>query len=285
MKLVFVHGRAQEGKNKNELRDRWEGALRIAWTKCGISAPANIDLRFPYYGDELDKWVKNPDGTVKKRSVEVQPDLTPFEEAFLRGMIEKAGVTDAEIRAELPTDVATRAPQNWEWLQAGFRALSRRSPALGRFGLGLLADVETYLTRGAAKRAVDDIVRREISGSEQVVVVAHSLGTIVSYRVLNELNPPADVPLFMTLGSPLGIDIVKTHLRPPSLAIPKGVRKWVNAADERDPVALFSKLTSATFCDGIENLSEVKNSREDPHSIYDYLSDSVICKRLSQALA
>jgi hypothetical protein len=54
------------------------------------------------------------------------------------------------------------------------------------------------------------------------VVVAHSLGTIVSYRLLRRYGAKAQVKLFVTLGSPLGIDVVKARLRPPPLQLPEG---------------------------------------------------------------
>ena len=47
----------------------------------------------------------------------------------------------------------------------------------------------------------------------EVVLVAHSLGTVVAYDVLHELGAAARVRRFVTLGSPLGIEEVQDHLR------------------------------------------------------------------------
>jgi pimeloyl-ACP methyl ester carboxylesterase len=117
------------------------------------------------------------------------------------------------------------------------------------------------------------------------VVVAHSLGTIVAYRLLRDANEKAKVPLFVTLGSPLGINAVKQHLRPPALNIPEGVTKWLNGTDERDYVALYARLDRDTFAEGIENVSDVHNRKSDAHAIVDYLSDSTICRRIHAALS
>ncbi len=55
-----------------------------------------------------------------------------------------------------------------------------------------------------------------------------------------------DVPLFVTIGSPLGItevqDQVKRLTGQRSLAVPACVREWVNVADPLDPVALDKDL-------------------------------------------
>jgi len=93
-----------------------------------------------------------------------------------------------------------------------------------------------------------------------------------------------NVPLFVTVGSPLGIDVVKQHLRPPALTVPVGITKWLNGTDERDYVALYARLDRDTFIDGIENVSDLHNGVSDPHAILDYLSDSTICKRIHAAL-
>jgi pimeloyl-ACP methyl ester carboxylesterase len=116
------------------------------------------------------------------------------------------------------------------------------------------------------------------------VVVAHSLGTVVTYRLLREAGANVEAPLFVTLGSPLGIDAVKRHLRPPALKIPGGVTKWLNGTDERDYVALYARLDRDTFAEGIENVSDLHNREDDAHAIVDYLSDGTVCRRIEAAL-
>ena len=48
---------------------------------------------------------------------------------------------------------------------------------------------------------------------------ALSLGSVIAYRLLRQIETRADVPLLVTLGSPLGICTIKEHLSPPSLAV------------------------------------------------------------------
>ena len=114
------------------------------------------------------------------------------------------------------------------------------------------------------------------------IIVAHSLGTIVSYLLLRKTT--AQVPLYVTLGSPLGIATVKKYLRPPQISVPQGVAKWLNATDERDYVALYSRLDRDNFADGIENLSDIHNRKSDAHYIVDYLADTNVSRRIHQAL-
>lgn len=68
------------------------------------------------------------------------------------------------------------------------------------------------------------------------LLIAHSLGSVISYDVLRELGRTVQIPYYVTLGSPLGIDEVQDHLSKP-LRIPEQVTVWKNFADLLDPVA------------------------------------------------
>lgn len=93
-----------------------------------------------------------------------------------------------------------------------------------------------------------DLLKRY--AGDEIILIAHSMGTIVSYNVLRELGKdPAlrhiTVEHFITVGSPLGLTSVQGHivrehgrLRTPSCV----TGSWANFADKRDPVALDSHL-------------------------------------------
>jgi hypothetical protein len=76
------------------------------------------------------------------------------------------------------------------------------------------------------------------------LVIAHSQGSMIAYdvlRVLDDGEARFDVPLLVTIGSPLGLDEVQDHLVSP-LGVPKVVKTWSNFADLLDPVALDKTL-------------------------------------------
>jgi hypothetical protein len=162
--------------------------------------------------------------------------------------------------------------------------LERKVPVLGKISLGFVTQVDSYLTRPHIRKVVDDFVAPSLDKGP-TVIVAHSLGTIVSYILLRtKINQPT-VSLFVTLGSPLGIETVKRYLKPPSLAVPAGVAFWLNCADVRDYVALVPSLNQETFCSGIVNVLGIHNRQDDAHSIEDYLSDFAVAQRIHAALA
>jgi pimeloyl-ACP methyl ester carboxylesterase len=105
-----------------------------------------------------------------------------------------------------------------------------------------LAQVARYLARGEADReglTLDQRIRerlaRELNGGP-AVVVAHSLGSVVALEALHEWS--AAVPLFVTVGSPIGMrTVVWPKLRPQPPRTPESVGRWLNFWDRDDVVA------------------------------------------------
>ncbi|MEV0451048.1 alpha/beta hydrolase [Streptomyces sp. NPDC050600] len=153
----------------------------------------------------------------------------------------------------------------------GVRALGGWLSA--RTTAGMLGQVARYLNRAepdTTGATLDRRVRARVAACLDPegpnVVVAHSLGTVVALETLHEItygtadgtapgNPygngggspggdrvPArrrpDVPLLVTLGSPLGIrTAVQPRVRPHPLATPASVGRWLNFWDRDDLVA------------------------------------------------
>ncbi|KQW47212.1 MULTISPECIES: hypothetical protein [unclassified Ensifer] len=280
MRLVFVHGMRQEGKEPSSLLSEWSDALFKAWKKLDLHA-LNVRPEMPFYGDELDRLTQEGGSalTIRLRGGE---GLDPDEADLLKEIAAANGISESDVRREAGVQVLERGPLNWDATQALVRLLETKVPAFGRFGLKFVVQVNAYLRRPNVTEAVDGIVAPFLAG-DPAVVVGHSLGSVVSYRLLTRLGTP-NVPLFMTLGSPLGFGTVKEYLKPPKLARPGQVGAWINGTDDRDYVATFSSLDAKTFCDGIENWIDIKNRQEDAHSIVDYLSNEKVARSLHDAL-
>ena len=103
-------------------------------------------------------------------------------------------------------------------------------------------DVHAYFFTDLAKR-MRAVVHEELDGAEgPIILLSHSLGTIIAYDVLRERRePPPEIPLLLTIGSPLGVPWVQDLIRRP-LEVPAGVRAWRNVCDARDLAALDETL-------------------------------------------
>jgi len=139
-------------------------------------------------------------------------------------------------------------------------------------------DVIKYLFDGYGE-ACRDQVRAAIRGaSDPTLVVAHSLGSVVTFDVLSERDFSGREVYLVTLGSPLGIENVQDELRGPGgppHPIPGPVRSWANLADDGDPVAIRQVLAPEyrqnTYAFDIVDDLTVDNSGFLNHELTGYL--------------
>lgn len=119
-------------------------------------------------------------------------------------------------------------------------------------------------TGGIADRiraAIKAEIQEASEHSQSVCVVSHSMGTVIAYESLWELTHedgrPAAVDLFLTLGSPLGMNYVQKRLlgfRDGARRYPAGIGKWVNVAAVGDLVSVDQRIAddfSAMVEDGL----------------------------------
>ena len=145
------------------------------------------------------------------------------------------------------------------------------------------------------KCAAKDMIRNRVVEiikkykTDEIMFIAHSMGSIVAYDVLTFILPEIKIDTFVTMGSPLGLPIImskiateqnmKVHIKE-KLETPPGVkRKWYNFSDLEDRVAMNYDLGD----DYNENLNGVKaidmivnnnyeiNGERNPHKSYGYL--------------
>ena len=207
--------------------------------------------------------------------------------AFLRAVFlevaRECGICDADIAAEAGPGVAEPADRDW------FRALLRlldRSTLAGTASIALfIDDVHRYLTHVGVRDAIDSEVRAAVTPGVETVVVGHSLGSVVTYLLLRQQGAALGwhVPLYVTVGSPLGVGAIRERLAP--IAHPTCATRWFNAADRRDAVALHP-LDATHFAvePAIENKTDVHNTTPDRHGIRGYLTDPEVACRIHRAL-
>jgi subtilisin family serine protease len=147
----------------------------------------------------------------------------------------------------------------------------------------LLRDVHDFFFVEERRKIMEDsLMDRLAGGGGPFVVIGHSQGSMIAYNVLRRLDKAQfQVPLFVTIGSPLGFAEVQDMLRQwtgGNLPFPPCVEKWVNVADRIDPVALDSDISN-DFEGSIENHDGFllnPDSPRHPHSGTGYLRTSYV---------
>ncbi|MCG7287493.1 hypothetical protein MHY85_16120 [Cellulomonas sp. ACRRI] len=288
--LVLVHGRAQEHKDPLAVKQEWLSALDVGAHHAGRPVDLPDDrVRLPYYGQTLFDLVAGDAEhatEVVVRGAEGGPDAeTLFVRETLLEIAERAGVAEDAAREAAADAAVERGPMNWRWVRATLTALDRL-PNVSAWSIALATrDVYQYLHNVRVRDTIEDGVRQALDGTEGAVVVSHSLGTVVAYNLLRREAGPRgwDVPLLVTLGSPLGVTNISRTLRPVSWPDPVGA--WFNAYDPEDLVALHP-LTAPWFpVDRIDDYGKVDNPTSNQHGISGYLSDSRVAATILEALA
>ena len=336
--LLLVHGRSQEmapGADRSpeavaayiEGRKReWLAGLARGLTLAGHPPLQPDAVYYPFYGNVLADLIaaheraggRTPDlesAPVAVAAKHTRDDLI-LEAADELGFRPSRRL--ARTDPELVDRIVTAERNQAEGVESGWSDLLK--PRIVREALRFLAektgtsefiiqqflrDVAYYLeddaVRAAVQKEVSTTVDRIVAdGHRDLVVVAHSLGSVVAYDTCSDL-PTIRVRLLVTAGSPLGYPIVRRNLRggpegvdarpvpavlDPFPAAPGRERVWwLNAYDVLDVVALVHPLASR-FSGGDERIRDERTFNPTaPHSMTDYLSDPDVAGPIGDVLA
>ncbi|BAX79591.1 PGAP1-like alpha/beta domain-containing protein [Labilibaculum antarcticum] len=172
-------------------------------------------------------------------------------------------------------------------------------------------DLETYykvesIVETGSTTKIKDLIRERLLTvlekykNDNIMLIAHSMGSIIAFDVLTFLNDHINIHTLLTIGSPLGLPIVvskiaaeqRRKLNGQSFMItPSGVKNnWYNFSDILDKVALNYELAD----DFSENEFGVKpvdflvvnnyeiNGIPNPHKSYGYLRTAEFAKILNE---
>ncbi|MBN2001021.1 hypothetical protein JW935_25980 [candidate division KSB1 bacterium] len=155
-----------------------------------------------------------------------------------------------------------------------------------------------YSSRHMGGQLVRDVIRQRLLDvlvkyrKKNILLLAHSMGTIISYDVLVNAQEDFTVDTFVTMGSPLGLPIMQNKIAVEqklkygtvlSLKTPERVlRHWYNFSDLGDIISLNYNLADDFDPNSkgihpqdfiINNNYKIQNIRN-PHKIYGYLCTS-----------
>jgi hypothetical protein len=268
-RVVGVHGiwNLQRGKTAAEaawiLGGRWTNALRR-----GLGHGSVTEAAVAYYAHHLA-------GDSSQGADDPAHLSEPEQEMLLRWAAALGAPTEvAQGRLTQPARAAA------DWIARRF-GLDQRMVRL--LVTTFCREVHRYLTDAARRGAVRTTVADTISSRDTRVVLAHSLGSVVTYETL-WAYPDLEVDLLITLGSPLAMpDVVFNRLEPAPKngrgRRPPGVNRWINICDPGDIIAVPRGL--AACFDGIDADLTTPIGVFNAHKAAGYLS----CATTAAALA
>jgi hypothetical protein len=167
----------------------------------------------------------------------------------------------------------------------------------------LMHEANRYLkNRDGVGAEVCSVLRSTVEGAwragERVLLIGHSLGSVIAYDTLWELTHvqrvTGEISLLVTLGSPLATRFVQRSLKGTRAEdrdrYPHNVRRWVNLTARGDTTALkprlaprFHEMHELGLVDAIEDFVDFDNyfrgpSGLNPHEAYGYLAQPVLAE-------
>lgn len=318
--LILIHGRSTKPRREEKqrlVREALVAGLRRVDPKVAAKVDGGaVKTTFVYYGDVNNRLM-----------VEAEPERKGWMVKGQDGVwYEKDGSYDADLAKLLARETKAHGKADYRKLvkevedQRALDDLFRvASPLLSVFGLSekavrkLLPDLGAYIT----SRVVGSEVRERLQGplakaleaGDDVAVVAHSMGCIVSYDVLWKFSRMSEykhlrdrrVPLWMTLGNPLGEPAVKGNLydsnEPEDGRYPANIDHWLNISAHDDFVAHdgnvandFAEMRKRKLVGKIEDAPRIYTfwsgrDGSNPHKFHGYLNHPYVAKRLAEWIA
>ena len=247
-RIVGVHGVAQQLKGPKTLAKDWFPALSDGVTAAGGKIEEG-DLVCAFYGGLF-----RPSGSVRASGdfAYRASDVSDSAEIELLLMWWATAAANEPNRVMQPgADVRLATPRS---VQAALRALSRSSFFSGlaeRVLIGSLKQVRRYINEPDIRKAAQASVHHVVT-QDTTLLVAHSLGTVVTYEALQHYSDSPNwqnVSTLITMGSPLGVrNLIFDKLQPSPVdglgQWPKRITRWINISDDGDVVALDKHLNN-----------------------------------------
>jgi hypothetical protein len=211
----------------------------------------------------------------------------------------------AQDRDEIDS-AAWRAARFWRWVGDTLPLLVRliAKPDLRR----AMLEAQRYQTDEAGiGNEIRQMVKQAIEAAwqrrQRILVMGHSLGSVIAYDAMWELSHAAQRPaagqvdLFMTLGSPLGTHFIRGHLRGRGQSglkrFPTIIRRWENYSARGDATAYrpalrpcYAEMLELGLLESLtDNIGLYNHYRGDaglnPHEIYGYLNHPLVAARIA----
>ena len=285
MRILFIHGRSQGGKNPQTLRENWIETLKAGFKKNNCTLPDDIGIDFPFYGDKLDEFTAQaalpaPDDVIQK-GPGASREFEQFMQDALADMKTTSAIPDEEIQKFAgPMDAQSKDIQNWWWVRGIARFIDNYLTDTSDFTIeSFLRDVYLYVSSPKVTTDINKIVTDMLT-DEPTIIISHSLGTVVGYKVIQENSNK--LVKHITVGSPLGIKAISSRLGIPENSAKLG---WYNAYDKHDIVALHP-LDNIYFPSrpAVVNYNGVNNHTSNHHGIIGYLNDPRVAKEVCDAV-
>ncbi|MFT2691521.1 hypothetical protein [Clavibacter zhangzhiyongii] len=257
--LLFLHG-----VGDGDLEDTWRAYLTRGLAQLGYPDLDGVEVIAPKYAHALRGWDEK----------QALPGLTskqPVREAARtnrREFEQRMGALEFRLGRD---DAGSGIPL----AEAAFDAALRNS----RF-----VQAHNYATDSQIRAQVLNLILARVPSERDIVIVGHSLGSVIAADLIRRLPPEVRVTGFVTIGSPLAHGSVNADkLRDALQEPPTNLGWWVNFWNFGDPVSAHRGLSSV-FPWMVDFRIDTKQLGVPAHAAAAYLSHEAVAAAIGFAL-
>jgi len=238
--IIGIHG-LRNKPPRRLLQKWWKKAIREGLRRHGYSRRC-FRFRLVYWADllyprPLDRREKDP--------------KSPF---YLEDPYRPAPEVDVTTRREMRRRVLDSLEKVVDSVFTARDGSARFNALSDSFIRERFPDLDCYYhrsleTKPGVTRPAKEVIRERLARQlrrfrrRHIMLIGHSMGSIVAFDVLNQVIPGIVVDTLVTIGSPLALPAIKGKIKAEKpLQVPENVRRWFNLSDLKDMVAVNYNL-------------------------------------------
>ncbi|MEB3753747.1 hypothetical protein [Acinetobacter sp. MD2(2019)] len=293
MKIIFIHGINQQSLDAHSFQSYWLKVFNLGLQKNNL--PLDVDdlqLAFPFYGDILTQHNQ-------KNALDINTMLPNW--SFFDKLPKLRERNSHNIKKALEIPLLPHYAQDQPYsLKNKFFLLSQlaKDRVLKEMVILLnhfpdfheslvqkfISEAYLYWYDPTFKQQVHERILSCFEPNEKHIVIAHSLGTVIAYNILQELPEQYQIERFITLASPLPFNVVQRHLEPP-MQRPKTLSgDWYNFFAQDDYLTTFPMQAPLfDFQPPVHN-QLITTFIDKPHEIMGYLQHPLVIRCILEQL-
>ncbi len=294
MKIIFIHGMNQQNYDAEKLKQHWLDVFKQGINNLQLHVNLDqLEISLPFYGDLITKHQLSNNfdlGAFLPKSVlnfHLHKQTTPTE-TIINKLNQAIPLLPAFVQNQNLT-ISTRLYLASQLVKD--KALKEFSLVINNFpklheSLIHKFLIETYLYLADAEfmNEVHQLILSSLEKGQQHIIVAHSLGTVIAYNLMRQLQPEYAIKRFITLGSPLAFHVIQSKLIQP-IERPKNLcGDWHNFYSPDDFLTTFPLINAPfNFHPEIINTS-ISTFINSPHEIIGYLQHPAVIQNILELI-
>lgn len=290
--IIGIHGMGNKPEAV-QLRKWWKEAIREGFRGIG---------RLRYMRFELVYWASFLHHLPLKSNCTDTEDPYFLEEPFIKGLTHLENYSDRPLSRKLHDKINAQL-ENLFIEEDGTPHFSSLTDFIIKHFVKDLAAY--YQSSWNSENSMRNIVCLNLARSiekhrkKKILLIAHSMGSIIAWDVLTKYVPHIDINTFVTIGSPLGLPFVRSRIlqysgddqkEPVSTKTPGNITgSWFNLADYKDRVAFHHDLRAVYLPNAhgiqVEDImvqnNYISKGKTNHHKSYGYLGSPEMTKIVS----